>query len=236
MTSPRRLTGALVAFLLIPMPQAEGEGAQPPEVRSLEADQLLLRQVVSEARITTDRSKPGPTLWLQDAGLAVGRRMAGWMERVLPKFARRAAPFFEPVLLVLLALLAALLLVFLVRLAFEHRRRALPAPRRPGAATDRAAPPPGEGQARHDWATELRRHLGSGDVTAAIEALWWWLASCLVAERAEPSWTSRELVIKAGRRDLLADVRRLDRMMYGAVRPSTREIGRLWDDLRGVVG
>ncbi len=82
----------------------------------------------------------------------------------------------------------------------------------------------------------MRRRLEAGDVSAAVEALWWWLASGLVADRAEPSWTSRELVARAGRQDLLADVRRLDRMMYGAARPSADDVSRLWSDLREAVG
>lgn len=216
-----------------PAPAAETPEAQSIEIPSPEADRDLLRQTMVDARIATDRSRPGITLWARDTGIAFSQWIAGWMERVLPRFARGLAPFFEPVLMVLLALLAAVLLGFLARYALERWRRregvAIPGSvQRLGAAD--------EDTAARDWEGELRRYLAKGDVAASIEALWWWLASRLVADRAGASWTSRELVNKAGRRDLLTVVRRLDRMMYGAVRPSTDEVSRLWGDLREVVG
>ena len=73
-------------------------------------------------------------------------------------------------------------------------------------------------------------------MTASTEALWWWLAGVLVGDRAEASWTSRELVARAGRRDLLADVRRLDRLMYGAGRRRIEDVRDLWRALRTAVG
>ena len=207
--------------------------AQPPAALPLEADRELLRQAMLEARIATDRSRPGLTSWARDAGLAFSRWVGGWMESALPGINQWLAPLLEPALTVLLTLLATLLLALAVRFAFEHWRRRLPveasAPvQHLGITADEAA--------ARDWEGELRRCLGKGDVAASIEALWWWLANGLVADRAEPSWTSRELVVRAGRRDLLADVRRLDRMMYGATQPQVSEVNRLWSDLRKALG
>ncbi len=226
------LTGALAAFLLMPVPETRGEDPQPPLARAREADQQLLRQVMLEAGVTTDRPRPGLTLWSRDAGSVFSRWLVDWMERVVPRVARRVAPFFESAVMIVLALLSFVLLVFLARFAFD-RWRARPPSRTPAPHLGAATAPRALGE--RDREAELRRCLESGDVVAAIEALWWWLASRLMAESAEPSWTSRELVTKAGRRDLLADVRRLDRMMYGAARPSSDEVGRLWSDLRGLV-
>ncbi len=232
------LSGVLAVLLLTPVPetgarQPQTGSGQPPVARPLKADRELLRQAMVEARIATDRSRPGLTLWARDAGLAISQRMAAWMERVLPGFNRWLAPVVEPVLVTMLALLAAVLLVLVMRFAGTRwRRRAQvttsPAPVQHLDTAD-------EADAR-DWEGDLRRSLGSGDVATAIEALWWWLATGLVADRAEPSWTSRELVVRAGRRDLLADVRRLDRMMYGATRPQADEVRRLWGRLRESVG
>ncbi len=205
--------------------------AGPSEVRPLAADRDLLRRSMVEARVATDRSRPGLTLWAQDAGLAFSRWAASWMERVVPGFNRWFAPFVEPALTVLLALLAAVLLVLLARFALGRWRQRAP------ATTSPAIQHLGDagGRPAYDWESELARHLESGDVAAAIHALWWWLANGLAADRAEPSWTSRELVVRAGRHDLLAVVRRLDRMMYGAVRPRAGDVRRLWGDLREAV-
>ena len=68
------------------------------------------------------------------------------------------------------------------------------------------------------WQSELERHLRHGDAAAATMALWWWLAGRLVGDRAKASWTSRELVHRAGRRNLIPAVRRLDHMLYGTGR------------------
>ena len=222
----RAAVAVAIATALLPAAGATSENATPHPA-ALEGDRDQLRQVMLEARIATDRSRPGLTLWARDAGVAFSRWMSGWMERVLPGFARVAMPYVEPALIVILALLATVLLIFLARFALDRWRRRAPAAN-PGVVDLGATVKP---PAARDWGEELRRRLASGDVAGGIEALWWWLASRLVADRAKPSWTSRELVTRAGRRDLLSAVRRLDRMMYGAARPSTDEIGRLRNDL-----
>ena len=86
------------------------------------------------------------------------------------------------------------------------------------------------------WKAELDRHLARGDVTAALEALWWWLACGLLPRDVDPSWTTRELISHAGRWDLTAWVRRLDRMIYGAEPPAVDEVRRFWGDLREELG
>ena len=80
------------------------------------------------------------------------------------------------------------------------------------------------------WTVELRRLLAEGDGVGAAEALWWWLANILEAD-AEPSWTSRELIARVGRRDLAPAVRRLDWMLYGPWSPDAGEVEGLWRDL-----
>ena len=149
------------------------------------------------------------------------------MDYLRPRFARLFGRLTEPILKLLLALSAAALLVFAVR---RWRRRA-PPPATPVRRLDDEAP-----TAAPSWEAELRRNLLKGDAAAAAEALWWWLASLLVGERAEPSWTSRELISRAGRRDLTPGVRRLDRLIYGAGDPRAEDVDRLWNDLREAVG
>ncbi len=243
----RLLAGLWALTVLLSAPdigarQAEPTGARPAatrptaaepfEARSLEADCEMLRQTMLDARIATDRPRPGPALWASDAGIAFSRWLAEWLEHVLPGFTRLWTPLLEPALKVALAVLAAMLLAFLVRLAFERRRRARVRSPEPVRVLDAA----GDETAERDWDGELRLRLESGDVAAAVEALWWWLARRLVADRAAPSWTSRELIRAAGRRDLRAQVRRLDRMMYGAAQPEAGDVSRLWGELREAVG
>ncbi|MCP4657846.1 MAG: hypothetical protein GY856_20760, partial [bacterium] len=92
-----------------------------------------------------------------------------------------------------------------------------------------------DGRSQERWEAELGRHLAGGDVTAALEALWWWLACGLLPRDVDPSWTTRELISHAGRWDLAAWVRRLDRMIYGAEPPAVDEVRRFWGDLREVL-
>ncbi len=247
---PPILLAAVLALAASPPADGQGGGAEPaaPEPllaqqgdaaasdpagpEPLIADQDQLRQVMVEARVATGRPRPGLSLWARDAGAAFSHWMAGWMEQNLPRFARLWAPFFEPAVMLLLALLAAVVLAFLARLALDRWRRRAPAETAPAARDPGAAGAPA---AARDWEAELRRRLERRDAAGAIEALWWWLAERLVGERAEPSWTSRELIYRAGRRDLLSGVRRLDRMMYGTGRTQTGDVGRLWNDLKAAV-
>ena len=80
-----------------------------------------------------------------------------------------------------------------------------------------------------DWRAELDRLLAEGRIADALEALWWWLARSLAGDRAEPDWTSRDLVVRARREDLRDLVRRLDAFTYGPRPPGV-------EDLRGLVG
>ena len=98
-------------------------------------------------------------------------------------------------------------------------RVAVETPRRPAPAS-------------RDWAEELRRRLEGGDVAAALEALWWWLATQVGVPDADPSWTSRELLVHAGRGDLRRPVRRLDHMIYGPEAPAIGDVQEFWHGLR----
>ncbi|HEX4962585.1 MAG TPA: hypothetical protein VF173_17245 [Thermoanaerobaculia bacterium] len=78
------------------------------------------------------------------------------------------------------------------------------------------------------WRAELDRRLAAGSTAEALEAAWWWLARSLAGRRAEPDWTSRDLVTRVGRPDLAALIRRLDAYIYGPRRPTL-------EDVRGLV-
>jgi hypothetical protein len=78
------------------------------------------------------------------------------------------------------------------------------------------------------WRAELDRRLSAGLSAEALEAAWWWLARSLAGSRALADWTSRDLVIRAGRPELAALIRRLDAFIYGPRRPAP-------DEVRGLV-
>jgi hypothetical protein len=77
------------------------------------------------------------------------------------------------------------------------------------------------------WRAELERRLAAGQTAEALEAAWWWLARSLVGSQAEPDWTSRDLVSRARRPDLVALIRRLDAFIYGPLRPIPDDVRRL---------
>jgi hypothetical protein len=125
-----------------------------------------------------------------------------------------------------LAVLAVLLILRVVVLRLRRRDKtgqgddggALMALGIPAAARDAAA-----------WRAELERRLADGRIADALEALWWWLARSLAGDRAEPDWTSRDLVARAQRQEIRDLVRRLDAFTYGPRQPGV-------DDLRRLVG
>ncbi|MBV8202178.1 MAG: hypothetical protein JOZ15_16280, partial [Acidobacteria bacterium] len=77
------------------------------------------------------------------------------------------------------------------------------------------------------WRHEVERGLAEGRVAEALRATWWWLARSLAGERAQPTWTGRELLRVAGREDLGGLMRELDAMTYGPRPPAPEEVGRL---------
>lgn len=127
-----------------------------------------------------------------------------------------------------LALLVALLLLRLIA-AWLRRRPKETTPEPVTAAAAPAAPLDAAG-----WRAELERRLAEGRIPEALEALWWWLARSLAGARAEPDWTSRDLVARSRRAGSQADplrdlVRRLDAFTYGPRPPAA-------DDLRALLG
>jgi hypothetical protein len=98
----------------------------------------------------------------------------------------------------------------------------------PGTPALVAMPAPAAELDAAGWRAELDRRLAAGRSAEALEAAWWWLARSLAGSRALADWTSRDLVIRAGRPDLTALVRRLDAFIYGPHRPAP-------DEVRGLV-
>jgi len=131
--------------------------------------------------------------------------------------------------LITAALVAAAVALFLAVRALLPRLRRGRRPQTPEAlAGVAAATAAGRELDAAGWRAELDRRLAAGRTAEALEAAWWWLARSLAGSRAEPDWTSRDLMTRVGRPDLAGLVRRLDAFIYGPRRPAL-------DDVRGLV-
>lgn len=237
--SPLLFLSPLLLVILFQAPLAAEESV--PWLEPAAARPEVLEEIVRTEGVRTSPERPGLVRYTVDLGWALldalEHRFEGYLPGTVEKLAAAAKLAARVVFVIALALLAATLAGALLEDYRRRRERALeedavnpvetPAPDRP------------EGRSSDDWAAELRRRLAAGDAAAACHALWWWLAAILapgIAEAAlSPSWTSRELIVRAGRSDLAGPVRRLDRMLYGAARPGVEDVRRLWGDLEEAV-
>lgn len=191
------------------------------DVLSAAGDRALLERVLRETRADTTP----PTASGRDYLAALAEAFARWVARelgVLGPLLHVPASVLYAVAWTLLAVVAAVLAVAATRLVTRLVTRR-------GARVVPAAAPPGEALtgpplATDAWAQELERRLQGADPRAALQALWWWLARRLKGAAAEPSWTTRELLLTAGRTDLQAEGRVLDRLLYAAGTPSMADI------------
>lgn len=125
---------------------------------------------------------------------------------------------------VVLGIAAVLVLVAVLLVGRRVLARVRSAARpEPGAVTAGEGPAPAPRDAAA-WRAELERRLAAGSIPEALEAAWWWLARTLAGETAEPDWTSRDLMSRSRRPDLLPLVRRLDAFLYGPRRPAVEEL------------
>jgi hypothetical protein len=129
------------------------------------------------------------------------------------------------VIVVLIALLAVLC-------GFTPWKRAARGATAPSAAPATPAPP----RAATDWLLELERRLAAGDLAGALEALWWVFAGTIAHGEVRASWTSGELVARAGREDLRPLAAQLDRFRYGPLRPAAADVRALAGRLSARVG
>lgn len=196
---------------------------------AMTADPALVRRVLAESGV--DRTPvPPETSYLGEVITVVQRAVLKALEAGLKRLDL-------PVTLVAvvawgLAAVGVLLVAWVALSWWRRRRRA----KDPGAGSVAALEIPPSRRTAAAWRAELDRRLFSegaeGRIAEALEALWWWLARSLAGDRAEPNWTTRDLVARARRedsRDLRDLVRRLDAFTYGPHPPAV-------DDLRRLVG
>ena len=195
------------------------------------ADPVLVHRILEETGV--DRTVAEPS-WSGYAEAVAEAVLASLRARVpalrgLATLARDVAP----IVALLAALVAVGILFFLARSVVRRRRRLVSAPAVTGAGP--AASGPGAQRDRSAWRAEMETRLAADDVTAALEALWWWFARSLCAAAVDPAWTSQELLARCGRPDLAATARVLDRLLYGSERPSVPQVRHFAGRLEGLL-
>lgn len=193
-----------------------------------QADAEALAEVYRQG-VDVAAPSPGAGEYVRDTIIYSLTRFFGWLEEMSGAFGWLNWDLVRIALTGLLLALVGWLLFRVVRRFLANRTEvvgdghvAVETPRRPAPAS-------------RDWAEELRRRLEAGDVASALEALWWWLATQVGVPDADPSWTSRELLLHAGRGDLRRPVRRLDHMIYGPEAPAIVDVREFWHGLRPYV-
>lgn len=192
---------------------------------AMTADQDLMKRVLAESGVEQAPVPPETSyvreLFRAGQSAVMDAFMAGLRKLHVPEHLVRVVAWG-------LAGLAALLIAWVAFSWWKRRRRGKEEGEGSVSALDM---PPAERTAA-TWRAELDHRLAEGRIAEALEALWWWLARSLAGDRAEPDWTSRDLVAQARREDLRNDlrdlVRRLDAFTYGPRPPGV-------DDLRHLV-
>jgi hypothetical protein len=204
--------------------------AAPPVVFPHQpADHALLQRVMEQERIA--RAEPGPEWsdYLVDLARAAFDAMPALLSPVRNALAGLG---LETAAAVLLALLAALITALAVLAVLRLVRRGRPATLARDAVAPNMEPAPRDPAA---WRALLEERLRAGGVADALEAVWWWLAASVSRGPVDPSWTSRELLVRAGRPDLGPWAAALDRMAYGPGRPAAGDVRDLVDALESAV-
>jgi len=184
------------------------------------ADLELVRRILEETGVEQTPPVPGWSAYFE----ALAEAFGGWLVRHFPRLEGLASlpRRLGPAVAVLGAALVVFILIVVVRTALRQRRlSALEKPPAPAPAAPRAAE-----RGRREWRHELEWRLASGDVEAALEALWWWFARSVSGGRVDPSWTSRDLLASSDRADLLPIAGVLDRLLYGFERPDADDVRR----------
>lgn len=194
---------------------AAAAAALPPRA----ADEALLRRVMDEQAVA--RALPEPSwldyLWhlLRTAVEAVLRPVLSRLDGLPVQGLARALAVAA------LAAVALLAVGLAVRWLRRRRQAVLPGSDARGQA---GAAPQDASRPAASWRGAFEERLAAGDVAGAVEALWWWLATAIAREPVDASWTTHELLTRAGRPDLRAIGVGLDRLTYAAARPGADDV------------
>ncbi len=181
------------------------------------ADRAVLDRVLAGSGVETAPAPPDSS-YLGELGAAVQRAfidalLAGGRMLNLPR----------PVVYGIAVVLLGLAVLLLLRMVLARIRAGGPQGQEAGSVAAGDGPAPALRDAA-GWRAELERRLAAGRIPEALEAAWWWLARSVAGEKAEPDWTSRDLLARARRRELAPLVRRLDAFIYGPRQPEAEEL------------
>ena len=197
------------------------------------ADHALLRRLIEQERIAG--TSPGPD-WsdypvnLARAALEALERLLSPLKNVLGGLGLSMTTVATVLLVLLAATVVALATIGVMRLL--RRRRRFADAESPVGSAEPLPPSPRDPDA---WRALLEERLRSGGIAEALEAAWWWLAASVSRGPVDASWTSRELLVRAGRPDLGRWAAVLDRMTYGPQRPEAEDVRGLVDALEAAV-
>jgi hypothetical protein len=181
----------------------------------------MVRQILRDTGVATNPAGPPFTSYLGAWIEALMRWIAGFFAES-PAIARGILNAAVIIAIVAAALALTLVALAIVRRVRNRGPRGRSAPRLDGTETPEVAPLPRD---RFAWRAEIEARLSRGDISGALEAFWWWLASALPLEsEADASWTTRELLVTARRHELLGLVGALDVLMYGPRTPLPEDV------------
>jgi len=199
------------------------------------ADRELLEQILRESGVGREVSEASWGSYIAHLAERIAGGVFRWTMSGVSALLD-ASGFWGWVIWALLALAGAALVVWLLRFVLDAfragRRRAVTEPEDLALEAGARA----HAVAAAAWRRRLAEHLAAGRIPEALEAVWWWLARSIAAERADPAWTSRELVARAGRPELAPAVATLDVLLYGPRRPAVPEVEAFVHTLEGRLG
>ena len=186
------------------------------------ADLNVLREVF--ARTQAARTASGPRLgsYLQALAAALVRWIAHAL-RTRPELSESIAAAVNVAAVALLAAVLSVLAIWLWRRLAP--RRSAPAGAEPPSEWRSSADSATATWDRSRWRSRIDELLSEGDLAGALEAVWWWFAASLDLDGAiDTSWTTRELLRRAGRPELSRAATSLDVLMYGRRVPSPADV------------
>jgi hypothetical protein len=213
-------------------------GESPPEKAApLAGDRELLETILADGTIQQAPQEPGISDYVGHLASEAASAIGGWLSRTFGgtfdfNGLVGALGWVLPLARGFLICLALALLLWIARALWRRWRGPEATP-----AGVEVVPIAGSGQAGgRDWDAELEGRLAAGDGRGSLEALWFWLAQRLGAEVEAARFTTRELLLAAGRKDLRRSGRELDRLLYAPERPTLDAIRAVRTELRKALG
>lgn len=191
-----------------------------PELVWKAADSEALRSALDLEGVGAEIPFPGPIDYLTDLIGALWLQATGWLgERVSENTLDLLYRVFFWTLGLSLLWIVGLLLM---RLWSLRQRPSAPVGSERSVVLSRAETSRGPSGS---WA-DFEARLAAGDVAAALEALWWWVARSVAPSGLDEAWTTDELLAATPQPsfDFKKSMRNLDRLLYGGRLPESEEV------------